>query len=179
MTDDRPRRWKNVAFCAAVAALLLAPHLFTGTPDSPYPVFGPDRVLSDDEPHYLLLINSLLNDGDLDLANNYAHVHAGGQDAGMVWAGGRMLDHHTVLPIDGRRVDWHTFYPFPTTQWETDAEGVVHPTPAPGVAPPPPGTPEYSIHQYGVAFLLAPVLWPFRGTTWLEPAALLCSGLAV
>ena len=45
--------------------------------------------------------------------------------------------------------------------------------------PPPPGAPEYSIHQYGVGFLLAPVLWPFRGTTWLEPAALFCSGLAV
>ena len=170
---------RNAAFCAVLAALLLAPHLFTGTPACPYPVLGPARVLSDDEPHYLVLINTLLNDGDLDLANNYAHVHAGGQDAGAVWAGVRTLDHHTVFPIDHRPVDWHTFYPFVITPWETDADGVVHPIPPPGVTPPPPGAPEYSIHQYGVAFLLAPVLWPFHGTTWLEPAALFCSGLAV
>src|SRR5207302_1868799 len=117
MTDDRPRRRKHVALCAAVAAPLLAPHLFTGTPDSPYPVFGPARVLSDDEPHYLLLINSLLSDGDLDLANNYAHVHAGGQDAGLFWGGGRTLDHHTVVVLDGRRTDWREFYPFTDTQW--------------------------------------------------------------
>lgn len=179
MTDERRRRWKNAAFCTTLAALLLAPHLFTGTPDRPYPVFGPARVLSDDEPHYLVLINSLLDDGDLDLADNYAHVHAGGPDAGSLQARARTLDHHTVLVLDGGRRPWTDFYPFKDTQWWKDARGVVHPIPRPGVTPPPPGVPEYSIHQYGIAFLLAPVLWPLRGTPWVEPAALFCSGLAV
>ncbi len=142
MTDDRRRGWKNAAFCAVVAALLLAPHLFTGTPASPYPVFGPARVLSDDEPHYLLIINSLLNDGDLDLANNYSSVHAGGQDAGAFWGGGRKLDDHTVFIIHGRPRFWVDYYPFTDTQWRTDADGVVHPVPATPGDEPPPGAPE-------------------------------------
>jgi hypothetical protein len=178
MQNDRSVRWKNAAFCLVMAALLLAPHLFTGLPD-PYPLFGPARVLSGDEPHYLLMLNSLLNDGDLDLANNYANVHAGGIQAGERYAALRTLDHHTQLLINGRRVDWREFYDFAHGDWVADANGVVHPIPKPGVAAPPPGVPEYSTHQYGGAFLLAPLLYPLRGTTWLEPAAIFCSGLAV
>ncbi len=179
MTDLRHR--KNAAFCAALAALLLAPHLFTGlpNPDGPYPVPGPARVLSGDEPHYLILLNSILNDGDLDLANNYANVHAGGDQAGERFAAVRALDHHTQIVVGGRRVDWRVYYDFVNGPWRTDSAGVVHPVPRPGVAAPPAGAPEYSTHQYGGAFLLAPLLYPLRGTTWLEPAALLCSGLAV
>ncbi|HBI43408.1 MAG TPA: hypothetical protein DDY78_11210 [Planctomycetales bacterium] len=160
---------KNAAFCAAVAALLLAPHLTS----------GPARVFSGDEPHYLLMLNSLLNDGDFDLANNYAAVHAGGNQAGEGYAALRTLDHHTQLVIDGRRVDWREFYDFVNGDWEADADGVVHPVPKPGVTAPPPGVSEYSTHQYGGAFLLAPLLYPLRDTTWLEPAAIFCSGLAV
>jgi hypothetical protein len=37
---------------------------------------------------------------------------------------------------------------------------------------------EYSQHPVGHPFLLAPFLHPFRGTDLVEPAALLCSGLA-
>ncbi len=173
------RRWKNAAFCTILTALLMAPHLFTGTPAWPYPVFGPARVLSDDEPHYLLLINSFLEGHGFNLADDYAAVHAGGQQAGEFYSGWRTLDHHTILLIDGRPREWSQFYAIADEQWAIDEAGVVHPTlKTPGVAPPP-GAPEYSIHQYGVGFLLAPVLWPFRGTTWLEPAALFCSGLAV
>ncbi len=160
---------KNVAFCFVMAVLLLAPHVTS----------FPARAFSGDEPHYLLMLNSLLNDGDLDLANNYANVHAGGIQAGQNYAALRTLDHHTQLDIDGRRVDWREFYDFAHGQWEADADGVVHPVPKPGVAAPPAGVPEYSTHQYGGAFLLAPLLYPLRGTTWLEPAAIFCSGLAV
>jgi hypothetical protein len=179
MTPEQGRRWKNAAFCIALAALLLAPHLFTGTPDSPCPVFGPARVLSGDEPHYLILLNSVLDHGDLNVASEYAAVHAGGRQAGERYAAIRALDHHTQVVVDGRRVDWREFYDFANGRWEADAAGVLHPVPKPGATAPPAAAPEYSTHQYGGAFLLAPLLYPLRGTTWLEPAALFCSGLAV
>ena len=38
--------------------------------------------------------------------------------------------------------------------------------------------PEYSQHPAGLAFLLAPILYPFRDTALVEPAALYCCGLA-
>jgi hypothetical protein len=153
---------KERLFLAALVLLLLAPHCFIGLP--PFgllPAPGLPRLFGGDEQHYLVIINSLLNDGDLDLSNNYAAVDAGSEQAGVVWA--RMptthrITHHTVVLVEGRPVHWKEFLP-----------------PA---APLPPGTPEYSTHQSAIAFLLAPVLFPLRGTTCLEPAALLCSGLA-
>jgi hypothetical protein len=70
-------------FVALVAALLLAPHLFVGRYYSNHlPILGPAQVVSGDEPHYLLMLNSLLDDGDLDLSNQYAAVHAGMTAAG-------------------------------------------------------------------------------------------------
>ena len=36
-----------------------------------------------DEPHYLVLINSVISDGDFDLANNYRDVHRGGPRLGV------------------------------------------------------------------------------------------------
>lgn len=53
------------------------------------------RVLSGDEPHYLVLINSFLLNGDLELSNDYAAVHHGGTQAGLRYAG-EALDDHTV-----------------------------------------------------------------------------------
>ena len=64
-------------------------------------------------------------------------------------------------------------------RWRHDAAGHPIPTLRPGQTPPTPGHPEYSTHPPGVAFLLAPILFPFRGTTYVEPLAILCSTLAV
>jgi hypothetical protein len=180
------RRRSDAVWAAALAALLLAPHLFTGIDywhDLPLP--GPARIWSGDEPHYLLMVNSLVGDGDLDLSNNYAAVHAGGCQAGEQFARTRVLDHHTCLVLDGRRESWFDFFPPGKTGWEPDPSGALHPvrtdleTPPPVRGPPPPGVPEFCGHQYGIAFLLAPVVWPFRGTCWVEPAALFGSGVAV
>ena len=55
--------------------LLLLPHFMTIRPWSL--TFKLGYVISGDEPHYLLLIGSLIEDGDVDLANNYDAVHAG------------------------------------------------------------------------------------------------------
>ena len=49
-----------------------------------------------DEPHYLVIVSSILSDGDLSLANNYQSARAGGTDAGRHY-GGHVLDHHTLI----------------------------------------------------------------------------------
>jgi hypothetical protein len=163
---------------AAVCGLLLVPHVFRGL--GPGQGFGAPWVFSGDEPHYLILVNSLLLDGDLDVANNYESVHRGGLDAGRRWAQIRCLDNHSSFLRDGKQVLWHTVYDCKAQPgaWTTDATGQVHPPRLPGAREAPPGTPEYSMHQPGIAILLAPVLYPFRGTRYLESVAVLCSGLA-
>lgn len=60
----------------------------------------PPMVSSGDEPHYLIMISSLLVDRDLNLGNNYASARLGGFDAGLRYQR-QNLDHHTVV-IDRR-----------------------------------------------------------------------------
>lgn len=62
--------------------------------------------------------------------------------------------------------------------WRKDEEGHPVPThrPETGLGPVPGA--EYSQHPPGLAFLLAPILYPLRDTALVEPAALFCSGLA-
>ena len=91
-----------------VSMLLLLPLVVTGGQR----VWGQIRipgVQSGDEPHYLIMIHSLIRDYDLDLANNYRDAHRGAPDAGWRHAG-RPLDHHTVWVIDGVRADWRDVY---------------------------------------------------------------------
>jgi hypothetical protein len=74
-------------------------------------VSGDPQAFSGDEPHYLVVVNSLLFDGDVALANNYASGYRGGLDAGARWAG-RGLDHHTLL-VDSQtraRADWQEIF---------------------------------------------------------------------
>ncbi len=160
--------------------LLLLPHFMTIRPWSL--TFKLGYVISGDEPHYLLLIGSLIEDGDVDLANNYDAVHAG-----QTWCAGRFcrndrrLDHHTYLMIDNRRVPWSDIY---QTMREGSMELTIDPyqryyrPTQPGSQSVPPGTPEYSVHQPGIAFWLAPMTYWVRGTRFLEPIALLASALA-
>ena len=66
---------------------------------------------SGDEPHYLITLHSLLQDGDLDLADDYESVAAGGWEAGRRFRG-QALDHHTVIldPATGRTELWHALF---------------------------------------------------------------------
>lgn len=68
-----------------------------------------------DEPHYLVIVNSLLSDGDFDVKDEYADALAGGPSAGDR-ARGRPLLHHTYVkdPRSGRTVPWQRVYRF----WE-------------------------------------------------------------
>lgn len=161
-----------------VAAALLLPLMFA-SPEAPGKFhLGLPRVLSGDEPHYLVMINSLLLDGDLNLANNYAAVHAGAQQAGRRFAGSP-LDHHSVWFRDNKRRNWRSIYETDGRLWRRDAAGRPVPTLRPGQTPPAPGHPEYSTHPPGVAIILAPLLFPFRHTAYVEPLAIFCSTLAM
>ena len=156
-----------------LVVLALAAPLYWSSNGKPLP-----SIFSGDEPHYLLTINSLLLDGDLDLANNYAGVHKGSRQAGANFAGAP-LDHQSVWFEHGVRQNWENVYENESDKFDRDAEG--HPLPRlrPGLTEPMPGHPEYSTHPPGMALLIAPVLYPFRHTEFVEPMAIVCSTFAV
>ncbi|MEH2471447.1 hypothetical protein V1281_007365 [Nitrobacteraceae bacterium AZCC 2161] len=155
-----------------VALALLAP-LFWSNDGSHVP-----RIFSGDEPHYLMSIHSVMLDGDLDLANNYAAVHKGSTQAGANFAG-TALDHQSVWFESGERRNWEKVYERHPDNFDRDGDG--HPVPRllVGERQPPAGHPEYSQHPMGLALLLAPILYPLRDTAFVEPAAVVCSAVAV
>jgi hypothetical protein len=106
-------------------------------------------------------------DGDLELANNYNSVHQGSEQAGYRFRG-LGLDHHTMW-YEGKQL-WHWFQFY-------ESWGKPYPVLKKGVQEPP-AHPELPWNVPGLALLLAPFLFPFRGTTYLEPAALLLSAAA-
>ncbi len=63
-------------------------------------------VLSGDSPHYLAVVNSILDDRDLDLSNNYRQARAGGSDLGWEFRG-RDIDAHADRDSAGRLVPTH------------------------------------------------------------------------
>src|SRR5262245_64665261 len=86
-----------------LVAGLLVPQCLTGLPrESWIPELGRPLICSGDEPHYLVIIHSFLEDGDFDLANNYANVNAGGIQAGRWQRHWRTLDHHTQFFVGKR-----------------------------------------------------------------------------
>jgi hypothetical protein len=68
------------------------------------------RATNGDEPHYLVILNSILHERDLDLADNYRRAALGGFDAGARFRG-VTFDHHSML-VDERGVsrEWHERY---------------------------------------------------------------------
>ncbi len=155
----------DLAFLSAIALLLLAPlccqpNLETGRAETGVPL-----VFGGDEPHYLVVLNSLLDDGDLDLRNNYEAALRGGLQQGRGYRGA-YIDRHVSYWIGEERVLWHQLF------HEDGALRV-------GVDPTLAARPEYPAHQVALPLLLAPLTFPLRSSRWLEPAALTLSALAV
>lgn len=161
-----------------LAILLVAPLALSGTSaEGPEPVeFTWPRVHIGDEPHYLVMVNSIISDGDLDLRNNYENVHQGGFDAGAT-AARHDLDHHVKWYVGDRLITWHEAFLAPGQGWRRDADGHSIPTLRPGFPTSDAPREEYSWHPAGLPMLLAPAVYLLRGTAWVEPAALACSGL--
>jgi len=169
--------WNRVLW--VVALLLFAPLCASGpVPGDPSPVsyFVPPMIHSGDEPHYLVLINSVVRDGDIDVANNYADVHLGGNQAGRKFAGWA-IDHHVNWYWHTHLIHWWQAYENQYPRWNKDADGHPVPTLRTDSIHRPVNSHEYSQHPPGLAWVLAPFVWPFRKTSLLEPAVLLCSSL--
>jgi hypothetical protein len=161
---------------ACLALLLLAPLFVSRCVEKPFSL-GLPVVETGDEPHYLVLINSVIGDGDFDLANNYRDVHRGGLQAGRKFAG-KALDHHVNWYRDDQLMKWWQAFEMEAKRWDTDEDGHPVPTSNGDMSRRPVRKEEYSQHPVGLPFLLAPILFAFRGTSLVEPAAILCSGLA-
>ena len=72
---------------------------------------SPSQAVSGDEPHYLLVISSLLFDQDLQLRDDYVRVARGSPEAGMRFRG-VALDHHTLVsdPSSRQTRYWHDVF---------------------------------------------------------------------
>ena len=120
------------------------------------------RANTGDEPHYLLIVNSILRDHDLQLEDDYWRAWRGGAEAGLA-ARGRRIDHHTLLVdhADGRAVFWHEAYDWsrPVECGGSRCAGFALRLPefAPG-----PGIVEVSSHPIAYPALLAALLAPLR-----------------
>lgn len=164
---------------ALVSLALLLPLLFASPRSTTFLHLGLPRVFTGDEPHYLVMINSMLLDGDLDLANNYGAAHEGAPQAGKYFSGDPFLAHHTVWFEHGLRRIWYQIYELDPARFGHDDHGRPVPQLRPGETPPLPTHPEFSTHPPGVTLLLAPILFPFRGSKYIEPLAIGCSALAM
>lgn len=131
-------------------------------------------VYAGDEPHYLVMLHSLLRDGDLELKNNYAAAWRGGLDAGQL-AAGTVLEHHVGYYVDGQFVGWPGV--FDLKQLPREAGGSWRHPPRADALPAAIDAPEYSTHPPGLPLLLATVLWPWRESPRLETYAILTTGL--
>ena len=70
---------------------------------------GHPIVTSGDSPHYLLIVNSLLEDLDLDLANNHHQISLGDWDAG-TRVRRTAFGGHVETDTEGRKLSFHPFF---------------------------------------------------------------------
>jgi len=75
--------------------------------------------VSGDEPHYYLILTSVLHDRDLLLHDDYLRVQRGGAEAGAEFRGNE-LDHHTILidPRTGEHELWQRVFDWRTHRKE-------------------------------------------------------------
>lgn len=164
----------RLAYSLGLAAVILLPQFYQVTNQAKW---GFATVISGDEPHYLVLLNSVISDGDFDLRNNYLSVHEGSNQAGARLAG-HGVDHHSTYWIGGRRFVWGELFDMDVWRWPRDARGHLIPQVKPGVDPALAEKPEAPAHPVGVAILVAPFAFLFRGTEWVEHVAIFCSAAA-
>ncbi|MGH9442489.1 MAG: hypothetical protein ACRD16_09455 [Thermoanaerobaculia bacterium] len=108
-TTDHGRQ-AGLLFAALLAVLLALPFAGYSPIEFRFGLRAP-QVIRGDEPHYLLVVNSLLFDRDLDLRADYSRALLGGFDAGRILRGVG-IDHATFL-VDARtgsHAGWWTVF---------------------------------------------------------------------
>jgi hypothetical protein len=133
-------------------------------------------VFMGDEPHYLVTLNSVLWDGDVELGNNYARAWLGHVDSGLHRAG-QILDHHTYLhSFTGVAIQQETLFGAFDDKPDHDAAGRIRPR---ALRIPETGAQldEYSWHPSYPLYLLAPVMSVLPRTAVEPVMIILISGL--
>lgn len=124
-------------------------------------------IYSGDEPHYLVILNSLRWDRDLELRNNYLGVAHGSDQAGRVFRG-QSLDHHVSFYRGNRLFFWNDVFeavPAEPTQpaWRL----------RPGADAALKDAPEYPMHPVGLPAIAALLLWRCGSPNSLEQGAVI------
>jgi hypothetical protein len=167
-------RIADVFMQCAVAFLLLLPLIFSKPENGKRINITLPSVYNGDEPHYLIMMSSLVQDGDLDLKNNYIAVHEGAAQAGK-WFAGTPIGHHTYWYVDGKYYSWWDEF---GVVWRPDKSGHLLPQTADtALCARVSQLPEYSVHPPGIALVMAPALYPFRNSKLFEPLSIIYGGL--
>jgi hypothetical protein len=171
-------------FWPAMALMVILPLLFSAPPKRimPFtetPTFDWPRVFSGDEPHYLLMLHSLVLDGDLNLKNNYESVHSGSWQAGRLFAWSA-LDHHSCWRIHGEIKTWIELVEAYGSRWYQDQNGNLSYKYLPNIPLSQAALDvERTWHPPAIPLILGTLLFPlryFKGAG-LEPGALFISAL--
>ncbi len=133
--------WAIALFFVFLVAVFWSVTRVVMLPDGHLETYSPN-VISGDEPHYLLVVNSILFDHDLELQDDYQRA-MWGLDAGGI----QLPDHHTILV--NRRTGQHGL-------WFEDRFD-------PGLQP---GPDVYEVSAHPVAFpaMVAALIAPFHPT---------------
>ena len=120
----------------------------------------PTQANSGDEPHYLMVTNSLLFDHDFELTDDYQRVAQGGFEAGALFRG-RRIQHHTMV-VD-RITGEHSKLRYPAFRWR-NPDGTYHERMIPIGRHLVPEAEVYEVSSHPPAFpmLMAAILAPFH-----------------
>jgi len=100
-----------LAFLTLIAFAVVWIGTHTWRPVEPHLVRGLPRTVSGDEPHYLVIVHSLLFDHDLVLDDDYRAVARGGPEAGSRFAGASLDPHTRLVAHDGSAsILWYELY---------------------------------------------------------------------
>jgi hypothetical protein len=154
---------KIIIICGLALFLLPAVvHLSLTWKTEPPVWLGLPHTGGGDEPHYMVVVTSIIRDNDLDVANNYANARHGRNDAGETYRN-VLLDHHVYLvdPAGYSRTLWTDVFDADLTKAASLPAGISFARRKGMEAFDVNAMREYMFGQFGLPLFLAAFLWPF------------------